>query len=57
MHKPTCTHTHTHTYIHTHIYTHTHTHTHTQVETKFGHHLILVKRRTGDAEAKSGGCG
>ena len=27
------------------------------VETKFGHHLILVKRRTGDPEVKSGGCG
>lgn len=27
------------------------------VQTKFGHHLILVKRRTGDPEVKSGGCG
>ena len=27
------------------------------VETKFGSHLILVKRRTGDPEVKSGGCG
>ena len=60
-HMPTCTSPHAHTrtriHTHTHTYTHIHIHTHTQVETKFGHHLILVKRRTGDAEAKSGGCG
>ena len=30
---------------------------HGPIKTQFGHHLIITHQRTGDAEAKKGGCG